>query len=165
MLSRVVFLLAYCLLRNNICSLSFELWRDLLVPLVLDVLRDLAGIAGLGSESFIVAVRHDVQIEVDVVIDLHLTSFLAVSLEVLREAPRVFSRQAVHHVLHLVVSFLLSSLNHVLVNLDEIDDSVILVDSRRLIWGKSYFAVYYEVIVVLSFFHILDNELLNQKIP
>lgn len=106
----------------------------------------------------------DVYGEIDVIFDLQLALLLAVSLEVLRETPGVLSGQAIHHVFHFVLPLILSPLYHVLVNFYIVDDALVSVDSGGLIWRKSDLAIHYEVIVVLTLFHILKIQYISKEI-
>lgn len=103
---------------------------------------------------FLVAFVH-LNWKIDVIIDLQLASLFTVSFKVLRKTPRVLGGETVNHALNLVLSFILCSLDHVLVNLYVVNNSLILVNGRGLIWGKSHLPINDKVVKILTFFHIL----------
>lgn len=156
-LVKLVFFLILFLQVCNRC-LSVDLFRrNVLIPRILSLLANFTSVTSIRSQMFIIAMINHIKWEINLIIDLHSASFFAISFKVLWKTPRIFSGYTVHHIFYFVVSSLLSSLYHVLVDFDVINDSIILHDSRRLIWGESNFAIDDEVIIVLSFFNILQR--------
>lgn len=93
--------------------------------------------------------------EVYLVVDIELVSFLASALEVFRKTPGILSHKTICHIFNFwLIAGLLRFLNHVLVNFNEVDNSIIFSDCR-LFRTESDFSIHNKVIIIKTFFHIL----------
>ena len=87
---------------------------------------------------------------------------MAISHEVFRQFPWIFLGNQIFHIHNLfAISFLLCFLDHIAINLDIIDYLLILVNCGGLVRWETHFSVNHEVIMINSFFDIL-NRIINQ---
>lgn len=95
---------------------------------------------------------------------VHFASFFAVLFKLFRKSPRIFTGYTFSHVLDLMFPCFFGSLDHIIVDINEVNNSLTLVDSWWLIRSKAYLSVNYEVIVVHSCFDILEWDSLIKMI-
>jgi hypothetical protein len=95
---------------------------------------------------------------------VHFAPFFAVLLKLFRKSPRILTGYTFSHILDLMLPCFFSSLDHIIVNINEVNYSLTLVDSWWLIRSKAYLSVNYEVIVVHSCFDILEWDSLIKMI-
>lgn len=96
--------------------------------------------------------------ELHVVVQSEIFSLFAVPLEVLRKPPGTLAGHAVSHVFDFALApSHLSLMNHIAVDLNEVNDSLPLIDGGGLVRCKADFAVHDEVVEVCSFFNVLQR--------
>lgn len=82
-------------------------------------------------------------------------TLLAILFKILRQSPGVFTCYTLCHVFHFIQLCFFSSFDHVIINVNEIQNLVVFANSWRLVRRKSDFSIDQEVIEVFSRLDVL----------
>ena len=108
----------------------------------------------------IILVFNNIKGKVYISLDSHLLICLdTVSFKVYRIFPQIFTSKKIYkiHYYFIIFSFLFCLTYCMLIYLDVVYYLLLTTSHRWLVWRESYDTIYYEVIEVYAFFHILEK--------